>query len=80
MISKRCRGLNLLNHIKQKYDCNVSYDFINDNNSPHHSQWQVKFQFNNKVYEVISNSKNEGIEKILEDSIDDIYKVINVKE
>tara|TARA_Y200000002_G_scaffold240881_1_gene199132 strand:- start:580 stop:822 length:243 start_codon:yes stop_codon:yes gene_type:complete len=80
MISKRCRGLNLLNHIKQKYDYEISYEFINDNNSPHHSQWLVKFQFNNKMYEVISSSKNSGIEKILDDSIEDIYKVIRVKQ
>ena len=80
MISKRCTGLNLLNHIKQKYDYKINYQQIMDIYSEHHAQWLVTFEFNNRVYEVIGKSKKEGVEKILERANEEIYQVINVKQ
>ena len=80
MISKRCTGLNLLNHIKQKYDYKIDYKHILDNESEHHAQWLVTFEFNNRVYEVIGKSKKDGVEKILETAREDIYQVIKVKQ
>ena len=78
MISSRCKGLNLLNHLNQKYDCKVEYEQIIDTFSCHHYEWLVKFEFNNRVYEVIHNKKKEGLIKILDIASDDIYKVINL--
>ena len=80
MISKRCTGFNLLNHIKQKYDYKINYRQIMNIYSEHHTKWLVTFEFNNRVYEVIRKTKKEGVEKILESAYVDIYQVINIKQ
>ena len=43
MISSRCKGMNLLNHLKQKYDCKVEYEQIIDKYSCHNYEWLIKF-------------------------------------
>lgn len=78
MISSRCRGMNLLNHLKQKYDCKVECEQIIDTQSCHHYEWLVKLEFNNRVYEVIGKSKKLAIEKILDSAYEDISKVIKL--
>ena len=78
MISSRCKGMNLLNHLKQKYDCKVEYEQIIDKYSCHNYEWLIKFEFNNRVYEVISKQKKDGLIKILDSASDDIHKVINL--
>ena len=77
MISSRCRGLNLLNHLKQKYDCKVEYEQIKDSKSCHYYEWLVKVEFNNRVYEVISKQKKGGLIKIMDSALEDIHNVIN---
>ena len=80
MISKRATGINLLNHLKQKYDYKLEYEKIDDKYNKHHQHWITKFEFNNKVYEVICRTKRKVIEKILEEALEDIYSIIKVKE
>jgi hypothetical protein len=77
MISKRCQGLNLLNHLKQKYECDISFELIKDR---YNEFWLTKFEFNNKIYEVTTNSKKEGIKKIMDVAYEDIQKNIEIKE
>ena len=78
MITKRCQGLNLLNHLKQKYECDISFELITDKNNNHYDEWFTKFEFNNKIYEVISNTKKEGIKKIMDVAYNDIEKNIEI--
>ena len=77
MISKRCQGLNLINHLKQKYECDISFELIKDR---YNEKWLTKFEFNNKIYEVTTNSKKEGIKKIMDVAYEDIQKNIVIKE
>ena len=77
MISKRCQGLNLLNHLKQKYECNISSELITDR---YNQKWLTKFEFNNKIYEIITISKKEGIIKIIDVAYEDIQKNIEIIE
>nr|QDY52147.1 hypothetical protein 4_27 [Mimiviridae sp. ChoanoV1] len=77
MISKRCQGLNLINHLKQKYECDISFELIKDR---YNEFWLTKFEFNNKIYEVFTNSKKEGIKKIMDVAYEDIQKNIEIKE
>ena len=79
MISKRCQGLNLLNHLKQKYDCNIQFELITDNNHTHFQKWLTRFEFKGKMYESVGNSKKEAINKIMEVAYDDIEKNIRIK-
>lgn len=79
MISKRCSGENLLNHIKQKkYDYNINFRQIDDKESVNHYHWIVSFEFNNKAYEVITLSKKMGVKKIMEFASEDIYNFLNI--
>jgi hypothetical protein len=79
MISKKCTYENLLNHLKQKkYDYNLNYEHINDKNSLNHYHWIVSLEFNNKAYEVITQTKKEGIKKIMESASEDIYNFLNL--
>ena len=80
MISKRCQGANLFNHLKQKYDCSINYEQILDSNSPNNQFWIATMTFNDKVYEVLGKSKKDSLNKIMETAEEDIYKVIQVKE
>ena len=77
MISKRCQGLNLINHLKQKYECDISFELIKDR---YNENWLTKFEFKNKIYEVFTNSKKEGIKKIMDVAYEDIQKNIEIKE
>jgi len=79
MISNRCQGLNLLNHLKQKYEYKLEYELINGEYNINRGDWIAKFEFNNKVYEVIGKSKKIALEKIMESSNEDIYNFIKVK-
>jgi len=79
MISNRCQGLNLLNHLKQKYEYKLEYELINGEYNINRGDWIAKFEFNNKVYEVIGNSKRIALEKIMDTVTDDIYNFIKVK-
>jgi hypothetical protein len=79
MISNRCQGLNLLNHLKQKYEYKLDYEEIISKYHKNRDDWIVKLEFNNKVYEVIGKSKKIALEKIMDTAIDDIYSVIKVK-
>lgn len=79
MISKRCQGANLFNHLKQKYNCSVSYEQINDSNSLNNQYWVATLTFNDKVYEVMGKSKKDSLNKIMETASVDIYKFIKVK-
>ena len=79
MISNRCRGLNLLNHLKQKHEYKLDYEQIIGEFNINRGDWIVKFEFNNKVYEVIGKSKKKALEKILDTAIEDINSIINLK-
>ena len=79
MISNRCQGLNLLNHLKQKYEYKLEYELLTGKFNINRDDWIAKFEFNNKVYEVIGKSKKVSLEKIMDTAIDDIYSVIKVK-
>jgi hypothetical protein len=76
MISNRCQGANLFNHLKQKYDCSINYEPIKDTSNKF---WLTTLTFNNKVYEVIGQCKKDTLNKIMETAREDIYKVIQVK-
>ena len=79
MISKRCTYGNLLNHLKQKeYDYNIKFEQIYNKSSPNHYHWIVSLEFNNKAYEVITQTKKEGLKKIMESASDDIYIFLNL--
>lgn len=65
MISQRCQGLNLLNHLKQK---NIKYEVIYNQillRNENYKKWQVIFIFNNKKYNIITDKKQDGLELIL---------------
>ena len=79
MISNRCQGLNLFNHLKQKYEYKLEYELIKGEYNINRGDWIAKFEFNNKVYEVIGKSKKIALEKIMESSNEDIYNFIKVK-
>lgn len=79
MISNRCQGLNLLNHLKQKYEYKVEFEEILNKFHKNRDEWIVKFEFNNKVYEVIGKSKKIALEKIMITAIEDIYSFINIE-
>ena len=68
MISKRCQGANLFNHLKQKFDCSINYEQIIDSDSVNNQYWVATLTFNNKVYEVMENAS------------EDIYKIVKVKD
>ena len=80
MISKRCQGANLFNHIKQKFKCSVTYEQIIDSNSDNNQYWVATLTFKDKVYEVMGKSKKDSLNKIMETAREDIYKVIRVKQ
>ena len=80
MISKRCQGANLFNHINQKFKCSVTYEQIIDSNSDNNQYWVATLTFNDKVYEVMGKSKKDSLNKIMETAREDIYKVIKVKQ
>jgi hypothetical protein len=79
MISNRCQGLNLLNHLKQKYEYKLEYELINGEYNINRGNWIAKFEFNNKVYEVIATSKKIALEKIMNTATYDIYSVMKIK-
>tara|TARA_B110000285_G_C14862699_1_gene485322 strand:+ start:499 stop:744 length:246 start_codon:yes stop_codon:yes gene_type:complete len=79
MISNRCHGLNLLNHLKQKYEYKLEFEQIINKYHTNRDDWIVKFEFNNKVYEVIGKSKKISLEKIMDTALEDIYSIIKVK-
>ena len=79
MISNRCQGLYLLNHLKQKYEYKVEFEEILNKFHKNRDEWIVKFEFNNKVYEVIGKSKKIALEKIMITAIEDIYSFINIE-
>ena len=80
MVSKRCQGLNLLNHIKQK---NIKYEVIYNEillRNEDYKRWKVIFIFNNKKYNVITDRKQEGLELILNNCNDEIHNYLNVSK
>lgn len=79
MISKRCKGANLFNHIKQKFQCSINYEQIVDSTSINNQFWIATLTFNDKVYEVMGKSKKDSLNKIMETASVDIYKFIKVK-
>ena len=78
MISNRCQGLNLLNHLKQKYEYKLDYELITEEFNINRYKWIAKLEFNNKVYEVIATSKKIALEKIMNTATEDIYAFIKV--
>ena len=80
MISKRCKGANLFNHIKQKFQCSINYEQIVDSTSINNQFWIATLTFNDKVYEVMGKSKKDSLNKIMETACEDIYKIIKVRE
>ena len=80
MISKRCQGANLFNHLKQKFDCSINYEQIIDSDSVNNQYWIATLTFNNKVYEVMGKSKKDSLNKIMENASEDIYKIVKVKD
>lgn len=80
MVSKRCQGLNLLNHLKQR---NIKYEVIYNEillRNEDYKRWKVIFIFNNKKYNVITDRKQEGLELILNNCNDEIHNYLNVSK
>lgn len=76
MISERCKGLNLLNYLKQKnVNFKVEYKEILDRGI-NFKKWNTSLYLNNKKYSVINNSKKEGLLIILDNYNDNIHTMI----
>lgn len=77
MISKRCQGRNLLNHLNQK---NVEYDLnfeqIMDKNSNEYCHWKCTFTFNGKIYSVVDQKKNNSVEVLFNEAEEEIFNYL----
>ena len=77
MISERCRGSNLINHLKQmNIEHSVEFTQILDKSAANHYYWQGKFKFNGETFEGEYRSI-KGLKKILFDENSDyIHQVL----
>lgn len=74
MLSSRCNGLNLLNYLKQKQiDYEINFEELKKNED---IKWNVIFIFNKKKYSLLSDSKKEGLNIILDNCNDLIHDYI----
>ena len=77
MISKRCQGRNLLNHLNKK---NVEYDLnfeqIMEKSSPEYYHWKCTFTFDGKTYSIVNQKKNNAVEFLLNEAEDAIFNYL----
>ena len=80
MVSSRCKGNNLLNHIKQKnIEHSISYDVCRDRYSVNYLKWIATFEIQGNKFTGVGRNKLQAIDRVLDESEDVIYNIINVR-
>ena len=67
MVSYRCTGNNLLNHMKQtsiKHE--ITMDFCKDRHDPNYLKWVGELVFQDKTYKAVGRSQKICITKVFE--------------
>lgn len=86
-ISDRCRGVNLLNHLRQKkcldkveitytqiYE--LSSDELSDINYKNKTNWLVELQLNDSTWKTTSTTKRGGLLEVLKESEDYMFELV----
>ena len=74
MVSDKCKGRNLLNHLRQKnIEYNLSFEQILDKTSSYYYHWKCDFTFDGKTYSAVDKSKNLAVDNLLEGAESQIY-------
>ena len=87
VLSHRCKGLNLLNHLRQKkcldkveitytqiYE--LSSDELSDINYKNKTDWLVELQLNDSTWKTISTTKHGGLLEVLKESEDYMLELV----
>lgn len=77
MISERCRGSNLINHLKQRnIEYSIQFSQIMNKSAKNHYHWQGKFTFNGETF--VEEHRNIRSLKILlfEENSNYIHQVL----
>ena len=79
MVSNRCKGTNLLNHIRQKnIEHSINYEFCRERYSINYLKWIATFTINGKNYTGIGRNKFDAGTRALTDAETEVYGVINL--
>ena len=77
MLSRRCKGRNLLNYLNQKgIEYTLDTEQILDKHDPEYYHWKCTFNFNGKSYMSTYIRKKDCIEMLINEAESDIYNLI----
>ena len=81
MVSSRCKGNNLLNHIRQKnVEHTLSIEFCSQNGNPNYLKWVATFEINNQRFTGAGRNKFDAVNNVLLEAEDLVYNTLSIRK
>ena len=81
MVSSRCKGNNLLNHIRQKnLEHTLNIEFCSEKGNPNYLRWVTTFEINNQRFIGTGRNKFDAVNNVLLEAENLIYNTLSIRK